>query len=194
MELTPTIVNVAVFGIITLSAILAYARGLTREAVTLAVWIGAALLALRFYPVAVPYVEELANLDEFTRWAAVGAAFVVALIVLTLLGSLLSGIIANSPLRSIDKGLGFLFGAARGLLLLAVGWLGYQELMSDERTTATVEAAQGGRLVRDASLWLERQLPEEWPPFLSAAVEDLVGDEPEPLPESVPAPADPTES
>ena len=112
MELTPTIVNVAVFGVILLSAIFAYARGLTRESVTLLVWIGAAMAALKFYPKAVPFIQDFKDLGEWTKWAALAAAFVVALIVLTIVGSFISRIIANSPLRSIDKGLGFLFGAA----------------------------------------------------------------------------------
>lgn len=177
MELTPTIVNVAVFGVILLSAIFAYARGLTRESVTLLVWIGAAMAALKFYPKAVPFIQDFKDLGEWTKWAALAAAFVVALIILTIVGSFISRIIANSPLRSIDKGFGFLFGAARGLLILAVCWIGYQQLVEPEYTHPSIEASKGGQLVQDSADYLMGWMPTEMPPFLTDAYEDFMGRE-----------------
>jgi len=177
MELTPTIVNIAVFGVILLSAIFAYARGLTRESVTLLVWIGAAMAALKFYPKAVPFIRDFKDLGEWTKWAALAAAFVIALIVLTIVGSFISRIIANSPLRSIDKGLGFLFGAARGLLILAVCWIGYQQLVEPEYSHTAIEASKGGQLVQDSANYLTGWIPTEMPPFLIDAYEDFMGRE-----------------
>ena len=177
MELTPTIVNVAVFGVILLSAIFAYARGVTREVVTLLVWVGAALAALKFYPKAVPLIQDFKDLGEWTKWAALAATFVVALIVLTVIGSIFSRIIANSPLRAIDKGVGFLFGAARGVLMLAVAWIGYNLLVEPEYTHPSIEASKGGQLVSDAGAYLMTLVPSEMPPFLTDAYEDFMGRE-----------------
>ncbi len=177
MELTPTIINVAVFGVILISAIFAYARGLTRESVTLLVWIGAAMAALKFYPKAVPFIQDFKDLGEWTKWAALAAAFVVALIILTIIGSFVSRIIANSPLRSIDKGFGFLFGAARGLLILAVGWIGYQHLVEPEYSHPAIEASKGGQLVQDSAAYLSEWVPTEMPPFLTDAYQDFMGRE-----------------
>ena len=176
-ELTPTIVNVAVFGVILLSAIFAYARGVTREAMTLVVWLGAGLAALKFYPKAVQPIQDFKDLGEWTKWAALAATFVVALIVLTILGSFIARIIANSPLRSIDKGLGFLFGAARGILILAVMWIGYQQLVEPEYSSEAIDASKGGQLVQDSAAYLTGFIPEEMPPFLTDAYEDFMGRE-----------------
>ncbi len=186
MELTPTIVNVAVFGVILLSAIFAYARGLTRESVTLLVWIGAAMAALKFYPKAVPFIEDFKDLGEWTKWAAVAATFVVALIVLTIVGSFVARIIANSPLRSIDKGFGFIFGAARGILILAVTWLGYQQLVEPEYTHEAFAESKGGQLVQDSANYITQWIPTEIPPFLTDAYEDFMGRE---IGDVVPEPA-----
>ena len=175
MELTPTIVNVAVFGVILISAIFAYARGLTRESVTLLVWLGAGLAALKFYPKAVPFILDFKDLGEWTKWAAVAVTFVAALVVLTILGSFFARVIANSPLRSIDKGLGFLFGAARGILILAVVWIGYQQLVEPEYTSESIEASKGGQLVKDSAEYLTRWIPTEMPPFLVNAYTDFIG-------------------
>ena len=188
-ELTPTIVNVAVFGVILLSAIFAYARGITREAMTLVVWLGAALAALKFYPKMVPLISDFKDLGEWTKWAALAATFVVALVIFTIIGSLIARIIANSPLRAIDKGFGFLFGAARGILILAVTWIGYQQLVEPEYSSPAIEASKGGQLVQDSAAYLTEFIPDEMPPFLTDAYEDFMGREAgteptEPLPET----------
>ncbi len=188
-ELTPTIVNVAVFGVILLSAIFAYARGITREAMTLVVWLGAALAALKFYPKMVPLIADFKDLGEWTKWAALAATFVVALVIFTIIGSLIARIIANSPLRAIDKGFGFLFGAARGILILAVTWIGYQQLVEPEYSSPAIEASKGGQLVQDSAAYLTEFIPDEMPPFLTDAYEDFMGREAgteptEPLPET----------
>lgn len=192
MELTPTIVNVAVFGVIILSALFAYARGVTREAVTLVVWIGAALAALKFYPKAVPLIQDFADLGDWTKYAALAVAFVVALIILTLIGSFIASIIANSPLRAIDKGLGFLFGAARGLLLLAVAWIGYGFLVdADGYSHESIQASKGGQLVIDTATYLGQWVPSDLndlPPYLTDAYEDFINRE---VGDTVPASTDP---
>ena len=187
MELTPTIVNVAVFGVILVSAMLAYARGLTREAVTLAVWLGAALIALNFYPAIEPHVRNFKDMGEWTKWVAVGATFVIALILFTLIGGAIASLIANSPLRAIDKGLGFLFGAARGLLILAISWIGYQQIVKPEYTHESIEASKGGQLVVDSSEYLMTWAPTEWPDFIKEAAVDLMEPNETDTPPTIPA-------
>ena len=51
-----TLVDAGVAGIIVLSAILAYSRGLVREAMAIAGWVGAAVLAFVFAESAQPLV------------------------------------------------------------------------------------------------------------------------------------------
>lgn len=190
MELTPTIVNIGVFGVILLSAIFAYARGVTREMVTLAVWAGAAIAALKFYPKAVPLIQDFKDLGEWTKWAALVATFVVALIVLTIVGSFFARIIANSPLRVIDKGIGFLFGMARGVLILAVCWIGLTQLVDPQTYNHdAVNSSKGGQLVKDSADYLMNWMPKEMPPFLVNAYEDFMGREIDTLPASTPSPA-----
>ncbi len=51
--------------IILLSAVLAYARGLVRELMAIAGWVGAAILAFLFAPAATPIVKEIPVVGEF---------------------------------------------------------------------------------------------------------------------------------
>jgi len=190
MELTPTIVDAIVFGVILLSAIFAYARGLTREAMTLIVWAAAGAAALKFYPNFVPIVQDVKDLGEWNKYAAIGVTFVAALIVFTIIGSFFAKIVANSPLRAIDKGLGFLFGAARGILFLAVTWIGYQHLVEPEYSHKAIKESKGGQLVQDSSDYVKQLLPTELPPFLLDAYGDFFGLD-EAIDAVVPGPARP---
>jgi len=123
MELTSTIVDVVIGGVVLLSALFAYSRGFTREVFTLGIWVVAALAALNFYPMVEGPLRDIIDLGDLTPWAAIVIAFVIALIILTIVGGAIASFVSNSALGSIDKGLGFLFGIARGLVLLAVMWI-----------------------------------------------------------------------
>ena len=61
-----TIIDAVVAGIIVISALLAYSRGLVREAMAIAGWIGATVLAFIF----APQVQPLLCLLELTTQAA----------------------------------------------------------------------------------------------------------------------------
>lgn len=183
MELTPTIVDAVIGVVVLISAILAYGRGLTREVFTLGVWLLAALAALQFYPMVEPIVEDLETaagigLGSFRPWAAVLVTFVLSLIVLSVIGSAISSMIRNSVLGSIDKGLGFLFGALRGLLLLAVVWMLFDKASPATLATEAVAGSRGAGIVKDTATALSEAMPAELPEFLKTAMSDLFGDAP----------------
>jgi len=60
-----TIIDGVVAGIIVISALLAYSRGLVREAMAIAGWIGATVLAFIFAPQVQPLVRQIPGLDSF---------------------------------------------------------------------------------------------------------------------------------
>ena len=62
-----TIVDGVVAGVIVVSAILAYSRGLVRELMAIVGWVAAAILAYIFAPQAEPLVKELPYVGEFLR-------------------------------------------------------------------------------------------------------------------------------
>ena len=108
-----TVVDGIVLVLIVLSAILAYARGLVRESLSIAGWIVAALAGFYFAPMAEPLMREipvlrdiLGNNCELGILAGFAAAFVVALILVSLVTPLLAGAVQNSALGPVDQGLG----------------------------------------------------------------------------------------
>ena len=127
-----TLVDGVVAAVILLSAILAYSRGFVREALAIAGWIGAAVLAFMFAAAAQPLVKEIPILNkvigencEVSMITACAVVFAVGLIIASLFTPLFSSVIRRSFLSGIDQGLGFVFGAVRGIALVGAAFLIY---------------------------------------------------------------------
>ena len=115
-----TAFDVAVGVLVLISAILATARGLTREVLSLATWAGSAAIAVymwQYHPeIARQYVAEPVIADI----ATVVVTFIVALIVLHLLTMRIADFVVDSRVGPIDRPLGFVFGVLRGVLIAIV--------------------------------------------------------------------------
>lgn len=127
-----TVVDGVVALIILISAILAFSRGFVREFMSIVGWLLAAVVAFIFAPQVEPIVSEIPYLKDviggncqFAVLASFAAVFVVVLIVVSIFTPLFSGLVANSALGPMDRGLGFLFGIARGVVLIAVALIVY---------------------------------------------------------------------
>ena len=115
-----TAVDVGVAVLVLISAILATARGFTREILSLATWAGAAAIAAYMYF----YHSDLAARYFSEPLVATGVtvigSFLVALIVLHLLTMWIGDLVVDSRVGPLDRTLGFVFGAARGILICVV--------------------------------------------------------------------------
>jgi len=113
----------AVIGIVLLSGLFALYRGFVREALSIAVWISAAIAALYAIPYVQPLFERVLPKGIVAEIAAGGTVFILALMVLHLVSGALVRRVKDSALSPIDRSLGLLFGLARGLLLACLGYL-----------------------------------------------------------------------
>ncbi|GLQ55532.1 CvpA family protein [Devosia nitrariae] len=115
-----TAFDVGVGILVLISAILATARGLTREVLSLATWAGSAAIAIymwQYHPeIARQYIAEQVVADV----ATVIVTFIVALIVLHLITMRIADFVVDSRIGPIDRTLGFVFGVLRGLLIAIV--------------------------------------------------------------------------
>lgn len=176
-----TIVDGIVAVIIILSAVLAYSRGFVREALSIGGWILAAIVAYVFAPTVEPLMKEtpvlrdfLGNSCELAMIAAFAAVFALALIVFSVFTPLFAGAVQRSALGGIDQGLGFLFGALRGAILVAIAFLVYERVivsdpipMVDDSRTAVVFA--------QVSEVIDEQIPEDAPGWIAARYDELIG-------------------
>ncbi|WP_102226503.1 CvpA family protein [Acidimangrovimonas sediminis] len=176
------IVDVVVIVVIILSAILAYARGFVREVMAIAGWIAAAVVAYIFAPQAEPLIKQIPVLDKFLAGscelsiiAAFAVVFALALVVLAFFTPLLSSAVQNSVLGGFDRGLGFLFGVARGILLVAVALIVYDRAMAGE-AIPQVAQSQSAHIFANFQAKLNSDIPDQMPRWLENTYEGLVGD------------------
>jgi len=105
-----------------ISAFLAMLRGLTREMLSIVSWALAAVAALFAYPAyrdtARLYVEPPMLADG----VLIGTVFLVTLIIVSLITVRISDYILDSRVGALDRTLGFVFGLARGLILVVIAF------------------------------------------------------------------------
>lgn len=174
-----TLVDAVVAGVIVLSAILAYARGLVREGMAIVGWIGAAVVAFLFAGSVQPLVKELPVVGKFLSdscelsiVAAFAVVFALALIVASLFTPLLSSAIHKSVLGGIDQGLGFLFGAVRGVLLVAVAFIVYDRAVASE-SLPMVDESRSAKIFASLQDQLDAQIPSDAPGWIVERYNDL---------------------
>jgi membrane protein required for colicin V production len=115
--------DLGVIGIIVLSAVFAFARGFVREALSIIAWVGAAAITLYGFNWAFAQVDPHIKNPLLSQVVAGLGLFVGSLVVLTILTGFLARMVQASGLTPIDRTLGFIFGLARGALLVCLGYL-----------------------------------------------------------------------
>ena len=99
-------------------------RGFVKEAISIAALLVAIWAALYFGPAMGTVSDSWLSSEELQKWFGRILVFAVILSLGGLLGWGLSKIIRMSALSGMDRFLGALFGAARGILLVAVAMIG----------------------------------------------------------------------
>jgi membrane protein required for colicin V production len=113
-------VDIVIAAIILLSALIGLARGLIREVLSLAVWVGALGVASLYHkPVAQALTPYIAQPNVRLGIAFIGLILLVLLLG-GILGALLSALIDKTGLSGADRLLGLVFGAARGGVVIAM--------------------------------------------------------------------------
>lgn len=178
-----TLFDAGVGAIVLISGILAYSRGVTRELMSIAGWVGAAIVAFYFAPQAEPFVREIPVLSDlvgdncelgiFTAFAGV---FVIALIVISLFTPLVAGAIQKSALSPIDAGLGFLFGIIRGIALVLVLLIVYDFFIAGGEGYEVVETSKTRVVLAEQQETLAEYIPTDIPDWLIQPYNTLTAD------------------
>jgi membrane protein required for colicin V production len=175
-----TLIDAVAAGVIVLSAILAYSRGFVREAMAIAGWIGAAILAFIFAPQAQPLVKELPVVGKFLTdscelsiIAAFAAVFAVGLILAALFTPLFSSVVQRSALGGIDQGLGFLFGVLRGIVLVVVAFVVYDRAVGPD-SVPMVDDSRTAKVIASFQANIDENIPSDAPGWIVARYEQLV--------------------
>src|SRR5271163_1155006 len=157
----PSYLDLAVLGIVLVSALLSMMRGFSREVLAIASWAAAAAAAYYFYPLVVPYLTPYIHKEVFAQAAAAAIVFFATLIVVSLFTVRLSDAILDSKIGALDRTLGFVFGVARGFLLAVVAFAIFNWLVSEKQQPEWVKTAKTRPVLTDTADKIVAMLPED---------------------------------
>ncbi|MCG5482845.1 MULTISPECIES: CvpA family protein [Sinorhizobium] len=156
-----TILDGIVLGVALFSAILAMVRGFSREVLSVASWVGAAAAAYFLYPHLLPYASQYTTSGTVAMIGSAAVIFLIALIIISFITMRVADFIIDSRIGALDRTLGFLFGAARGILLVVVAMLFFNWLVAPQQQPVWVTHAKSKPLLDNLGNQLVALLPEE---------------------------------
>jgi len=175
-----TLVDGIVLAILIVSAILAYARGIVRETLSILGWIVAGIAGFAFAPAVEPLIREIPILREILGTncelgilAGFAVVFAIALVIVSLFTPLLSGAVQNSAIGPIDQGLGLLFGVARGVLLVGIALVVYDRVLGGEGGVPMIDDSRSAAIFGGIESQLARALPDDAPQWIAGQYERL---------------------
>lgn len=157
----PSYLDLAVLGIVLVSALLSMMRGFTREVLAIASWIAAAAAAYYFYPLVMPYLTPYIHKEIIAQAAAAAIVFFVTLIIVSLFTVRMSDAILDSRIGPLDRSLGFVFGVARGFLLAVVAFAIFNWLVSEKQQPEWVKNARTRPVLTETAVRIVAMLPSD---------------------------------
>ena len=156
-----TILDLVLLAVMLISGLLAMIRGFMREILSIASWGIAALATLYSFQKLLPFAKNYINNDTIAAAAVIGGVFIGTLIVISLITTRISDMVLDSRIGALDRTLGFLFGLARGLLIVVVAFLFFTWLVPDKQRPDWVTAAKSLTVLNSTGVWLQSLLPDD---------------------------------
>jgi len=156
-----TILDLVLLAVMLISGLLAMVRGFMREILSIAAWGAAALVTLYSYSNLLPTAKTYFNSDTIASIAVVAGVFIGTLIIVSVITVRISDMILDSRIGALDRTLGFLFGLARGLLIVVVAYEFFIWLVPDKQRPDWVVGAKSRTMLDSTGEWLKGLLPDD---------------------------------
>jgi membrane protein required for colicin V production len=155
-----TLLDGIVIVVMLVSALLAMYRGFLREVLSIASWVAAAAAAFLLHKQLLPTIKTYIPNDNVALGVTVVLIFVVTLLVVSWITMKISDFVLDSAFGALDRSAGFLFGAARGLLLIVVAMQFFNWFVPGPQQPKWVAAAKSKPIVDYLGDKLLAVLPE----------------------------------
>ena len=156
-----TLLDIILIGVMLVSALLAMIRGFMREILSIAAWVIAAVATLYAYSRLLPYAKNYFNNDIVAAAAVIGGTFLLTLLVVSVITVRFSDMVLDSRVGALDRTLGFLFGLARGLVIVVVAFLFFAWLVPPRTQPSWVANAKSKVMLQTTGDWLMSMLPDD---------------------------------
>jgi len=156
-----TLLDIVLLVVMLVSGLLAMIRGFMREVMSIASWAAAALVTVYFYPKLVPQAKQYITSDLVATLAVVVGLFLGTLIIVSIFTIKISDMVLDSRIGALDRTLGFLFGLARGLVIVVVAFLFFAWLVPEKSQPTWVRDAKSKVVLKGTGDWLMSMLPDD---------------------------------
>lgn len=148
--------------IVGISALVGIARGMTKEMLSIIGWVLAAAALFYLVPMLNPFMENYVSSKWLASIVSGMAILLVFCIIWVLTVDKLASLIRSSKLSALDRIFGFVFGTARGALIVILITLLISTLMPEDSKKGVFEKsilfAQANECVEP----LQQMIPQSW--------------------------------
>jgi len=155
-----TLLDIVLIAVMLISGLLAMIRGFMREVLSIAAWLLAALATLYAYGKLVPAATAYFNSELIAKAAVVGGVFLVTLLVVSIVTVRVSDMVLDSRVGALDRTMGFLFGLARGLIIVVVAFGFFDWLVPAKAQPTWVTDAKSKVFLANTADWLRSMSPD----------------------------------
>jgi len=161
--------DIFLIAVMLISGLLAMVRGFMREILSIVAWVAAAAAAVYSFPRLLPLATQyFGGWNEWlVKGLTVGAVFLGTLIIVSIFTVRLSDKILDSRIGALDRSLGFLFGLARGLIIVVVAFVFFNWLVPQKSQPEAIKNARSRVVLQGTGDWLERLLPENLDTYIT---------------------------
>jgi membrane protein required for colicin V production len=156
-----TLLDLILLIVMLVSALLAMIRGFMREILSIAAWVAAAVATLYLYSRLLPLAKQYFTSDIVAAAAVVGGVFLGTLLIVSVITVRISDMILDSRIGALDRTLGFVFGLARGLIIVVVAFLFFDWLVPQKSQPSWVSTAKSKVVLQSTGDWLKSLLPDD---------------------------------
>jgi membrane protein required for colicin V production len=156
-----TLLDIILIVVMLISGLLAMVRGFMREVLSIVAWVLAAGATLYAYAKLLPLAKQYLNNDIVAAVAVVGGVFLLTLLIVSVVTVRISDMVLDSRVGALDRTLGFLFGLARGLVIVVVAFMFFSWLVPDRSQPEWVRSAKSRVVLTGTGQWLMSMLPED---------------------------------
>src|SRR6201995_1251684 len=149
-----TILDLVLLAVMLISGLLAMVRGFMREILSIAAWGAAALVTLYAFSKLLPPAKTYFGSDTIAAVVVVAGTFIGTLIVVSVITVRISDMILDSRIGALDRTLGFLFGLARGLLIVVVAFMFFTWLVPGKERPGWVTGGKCPVVLQGTGYWL----------------------------------------
>lgn len=159
--------------IVGVSALVAIARGVTKELLSITGWILAAVSVYYLLPVVDPIMQKYIASKVLSNLVSGMVILILFCIFWVLAVDKISTQIRFSKLSSLDRILGFIFGIFRGVIIVILLQIMISSLIPEESQKGVFAESRYFKLAGDAAGPIKSLIPEKWFEDLKAKGEGL---------------------